>query len=154
MSLLFLLISLSNIFGNLILLSMSKDKQYLKATLIAAAISLLLNFGLIPIWKEQGASIANLAAEITITICTYWFARKYISIHFALPFLIKQLAMAIPYILVILLSRYLFLNIFLRTAIVLILSGSYFVYSQLVILKNELFLSLFEDLKKSLLKSA
>ncbi len=153
MCLLFLFISLSNIFGNLILISMAKDKQYLIATLIAAAISLLFNFGLIPVWKENGASIANLAAEITITACTYWFARKYVEINFAMSFLWKQLAIAIPYILIIFLSRHLFANIYFRTAIVLIFSGSYFIFSQLLILKNELFLSLFQDLKKSILKS-
>ena len=146
--LLCLLISLSNIFGNLVLASMSKDKQFSLSAFGAAIISLVLSVTLIPAHKESGAAIANLCAELAITGFTFFFARKYVRFDLSFKKLLINVWICIPYVLVIFLFKWLITGIWFRSLAIFISSLLYFIFSQLFLLKNNLFIELFNSFKR------
>jgi O-antigen/teichoic acid export membrane protein len=149
--LLCMLISLSNIFGNLVLASMSKDKQFSLSAFGAAIISLVLSGILIPAYKELGAAIANLCAEVAICVLTFFFARKYIHFDISFKKLLINACICIPYVLIIFFFKYLCADIWLRSFAILICSLIYFIFSQLFLLKNSLFIELFNTFKRKLI---
>lgn len=148
LSILSLLIGLSNIFGLQVLTPMGKDKYLTYSVLIGMIISLTLNFILIPIFKEKGAAISNIIAEIAVTIATIFFANKFIKLTIDWKFVFKTIISSIPlFFIPIFLSRYVRSHISILF-ITIVLSGIYFLPIQLLFVKNELFI----DLKKKIIK--
>lgn len=74
-----LLIGLSFFFGMQILLTVGEDKKLLLSVIIGTILSVTLNFILIPVYADRGASIANLVCEVFVAILTGYFASKYVS---------------------------------------------------------------------------
>lgn len=146
--LLCLLISLSNIFGNLVLASMSKDRQFSMSAFGAAVVSLVFSGILIPVYKEVGAAVANLCAELAICGLTFFFARKYIHFDISFKKLFINAWICIPYVMVIFFFKYLITDIWLRSFAIFISSLIYFIFSQLFLLKNPLFIELFDTFKR------
>jgi len=72
-------IGCSNFLGVQILFPNGKEKALFLSSVIAAAVSLALNVVLIPRFHQNGAAIANVAAECTIFIIQMYLVRKYIS---------------------------------------------------------------------------
>ncbi len=148
LSLLSLLIGLSNIFGLQILTPMGKDKYLTFSVLIGTIISLALNFILIPIFKEKGAAISNIIAEIAVTIATIVFAQKFIKITTDWNFILKTIIYAIPFFFIpIFISKYIINDVTL-IVLTIIISGLYFLTIQLFVIKNELII----DLKNKFMK--
>lgn len=67
-------------FSNCILLQNHEEKNILKATIIAAALNILLNFFFIPFWGTNGAAMTTVLAEVVACIVEAVFAKKYVSI--------------------------------------------------------------------------
>ena len=148
LSLLSLLIGLSNIFGLQILTPMGKDKYLTFSVLIGTIISLGLNFILIPIFKEKGAAISNIIAEIAVTIASIVFANKFIKITIDWYFIFRTIIYAIPFFFIpIFISKYIINDITL-IVLTIIISGLYFLTVQLFVIKNELII----DLKNKFMK--
>jgi O-antigen/teichoic acid export membrane protein len=127
---------------------MGKDKYLTYSVLIGMVISLGLNFILIPIYKEKGAAISNIIAEIAVTIATIFYASKFIKLIIDWKFVFKTIIYSIPlFFIPIFVSRYVISNITLMI-ITIVLSGIYFLPIQLYLIKNELFV----DLKNKILK--
>ncbi len=78
-----LLISFSHLTGMQIMLSLRKERTFFKFLLAGTLLSIGLNFILIPQVAHTGAAIANVVAEIFITITTgAWLVRrKLLAIH-------------------------------------------------------------------------
>ncbi len=148
LSLLSLLIGLSNIFGLQILTPMGKDRYLTFSVLIGMVISLGLNLILIPIYKEKGAAFSNIIAETAVTIATIFFASKFIKLIIDWEFVLKTIISAIPlFFIPIFVSHYVISDLLL-IIITIVLCGIYFVPIQLFVVKNELFI----DLKNKILK--
>jgi len=64
-----------------ILLPMKKEIYILKATIISAIVNVLLNFFLIPLFKENGAAISTVIAEFLVLSISYMEARKYVKLR-------------------------------------------------------------------------
>ncbi len=142
LSLLSLLIGLSNIFGLQILTPMGKDKYLTYSVLIGMVISLGLNLILIPIYKEKGAAISNIIAEIAVTIATIFFANKFIKLIIDWKFILRTIIYSIPLIFIpIFVSTY-DINAISVIILTIVLSGIYFLPIQLFVVKNELFIDL------------
>lgn len=59
---------LSYFYGIIVLHSQKKEKYFLYCSVIAALINVILNYFLIPIYKQNGAAIATLFSEIVIVL--------------------------------------------------------------------------------------
>lgn len=80
LTLLPLLIGLSNIFGMQVLVPFRKEKKTAIAVLLGSILSVTLNLILCPIWKENGAAIACVTTELAVTFILYLYVRK--EVHF------------------------------------------------------------------------
>ena len=98
-SFLCLIIGLSNIFGMQIITTMSKDKYLTFSVLVGSVVSLLLNIILIPILKEKGAAISQLATELVVTILVFYFSKKLINFSMQWFYLFKTILICLPILL-------------------------------------------------------
>lgn len=73
-----LIIPLSNLIGMQILYPQDKEIIVIKCTAIGAATNFLLNVILIPLYSNQGAAVATICAELSVTLSMYMIGRKYI----------------------------------------------------------------------------
>lgn len=76
LSFLMLALAFSNLFGTQVLLTTRNEKKVLGATVLGAAINIVLNVLLIPIYKQDGAAVASVISEGAVTLVTYGFARR------------------------------------------------------------------------------
>lgn len=79
-----ILIGLSNIFSFQILVPSNRENKLMKAVIIGAFVSVILNYALIPEFKSKGAAYSILITELIITILTFYFAKQ--EMKFILPF--------------------------------------------------------------------
>ncbi len=68
LSFLFIVVGASNVAGLQILLPFGRRKEFMKATIAAAFLNLLLGGLTIPFWKEVGAAISFLISELLILV--------------------------------------------------------------------------------------
>lgn len=101
-----LLIGLSYFFGMQILLTVGEERKLLLAVIVGTFLSIFLNFILIPLYADCGASVANLICEFFVTFLTGFFASRYIKFDGMLKlFLIQVLAYFLVYLGAFFLSR-------------------------------------------------
>jgi O-antigen/teichoic acid export membrane protein len=98
LSLLILIIGLSNLFGIQVLVAMGHDKKFLKAILFGTVSNFCLNFLLASKYGSIGASVASVIAEIMVTVATFIFALKIIPIRFSTGSIFQPILAALPII--------------------------------------------------------
>jgi O-antigen/teichoic acid export membrane protein len=74
------IIGLSNVIGTQYLLPTKRQKEFTISVTIGAIVNLILNSILIRLYKSIGASIATVAAELTVTSIQFYLVRKEINI--------------------------------------------------------------------------
>lgn len=146
LSVLSLLIGISNVFGLQVLTPMAKDKYLTYSVIFGTAISLVLNFILIPIYSEVGAAISNVIAEIAVTAATLFFAKKFISIKVDGIFIIKSMFISMPILLIPFLTAYMTDNPILALILTLAISLFYYLIVQIKVLKNDLLIEIMDIL--------
>lgn len=80
LSLLPLIIGVTNVFGIQFLMPMKKEKHILTATMVGMFVSLSLNFALIPYLSEVGAAISCLISESVVCFIIFLYSRRFIQI--------------------------------------------------------------------------
>jgi O-antigen/teichoic acid export membrane protein len=145
-------LGLAQIFANQILMTLKKDRELLIASVTGAVLGVTLNILLVPKFKEVGTSLVLLVSEIIVTVVLYYFTIKYSSFRFPYVSVLKNLLFSIPYFCICYASLMLFSNPFLIIASASVLSGIYFVVSQLFLLKNPLLTPYYHNLTSILRK--
>lgn len=80
LSIIVIFISLSNVTGTQFLLSTKREKEFTKSVVIGSVVNLCLNALLIPFFKSNGAAIATVFAELSVTLVQFYYVRKDFSI--------------------------------------------------------------------------
>lgn len=75
-------ISINNLFGFQVLISMSHDKESMTAVFVGALVNFTLNLFIIPRFGAVGASITSLFAEFVIVGVTLYYVRKKTQVKF------------------------------------------------------------------------
>ena len=120
------IVSLSTIFGFQVLSALGKDKQILYSALYGMTISIILSFILVPVYKEIGTSITILLTELIVCISFVYYAYKHYPMPDLKPLLIEQLKSFFPYIIIILIGKYLVEYVMLRIVFITALSFIWF----------------------------
>lgn len=98
-SILVLVFSVAYLFGHVVLMASGREKYILRATVSGAVVNAILNYCLIPFHAENGAIIASIVSEITVTSILVFYSKKNFSlkkdIKFLISILISILAMII-----------------------------------------------------------
>jgi O-antigen/teichoic acid export membrane protein len=141
-----LIIGLSNIFGMQILTAKGKEKVLFYCVIVGMLLNVLANLLLIPYFKHNGTAVAILVTELFVTVVTGYYASREIREPFAwkslgmcilccLPFLYIHFLVAGPHLL-------------LTVALTALISLVYYSSVQVYILKNTLWVDLYERGKK------
>lgn len=142
LSVLSLLIGISNVFGLQVLTPMAKDKYLTYSVVFGTAISLFLNFILIPIYSEVGAAISNVIAEIAVTAATLFFAKKFISIKLDGFFIIKSIFISIPILVIPFIAMQITDNQTIELFLTFVITLFYYLFMQVKVLKNDLLIEI------------
>lgn len=77
LSVLVLVFSIAYFLGHTVLTAVSGERMILRATIAGAIINAVANFILIPRMQQDGAAIASVLSEVTVTVILLWHARHY-----------------------------------------------------------------------------
>jgi O-antigen/teichoic acid export membrane protein len=130
------LVGVSQINVMQILIPINKDFTILKYALIGAICSCLLNVFFVEKFQSIGTSFVLFISESIITLCLLCAVFKYTSFRFPLKLFTRHLLYAIPYLVICLGIKLLYLNSYLTLMCSTILCVIYFYFSQIVLIKN------------------
>jgi O-antigen/teichoic acid export membrane protein len=98
LSLLIVIIGLSNFFGIQILVAMGYEKKFLTAVLFGTASNFCLNLLFIGKYGSVGASVASIIAELMVTVAAFIFALKVIPVRINIGSIFQPILAAMPII--------------------------------------------------------
>ena len=133
------IIGMSNIIGKQFLLPTKQQTAYTISIISGAVVNFILNFILIRFYNATGASIATVLAEIAVTLVQCWFVRKQLPLRKCLkPFFRYLLLGFIMFTAVWSIGKFLPPGVI--SLLVMIVFGSVFYLSELLITKDNLVL--------------
>jgi O-antigen/teichoic acid export membrane protein len=131
-----LIIGLSNLFCFQTLVPFNKEKNFLTTVLIGCAISIAMNFLLIPHLQERGAAIANMVTEMIIALLSGIYAARLIRFDLKAAVIIQTVVASLLFIPIIFACRYLFASPLIVLLVAVPASIiTYFIF-QIMIFKN------------------
>jgi O-antigen/teichoic acid export membrane protein len=98
LSLLIIIIGISNLFGWQVLVALGHEKKFLMAVLFGTASNFCLNILLAGKYGSVGASVASVIAEIMVTAATFIFALKVLPIRVNVGSIFQPILAALPII--------------------------------------------------------
>jgi O-antigen/teichoic acid export membrane protein len=132
-----LIVAFAQVFVLLILSVNRKDNAMVLLSVIGMGISLIVNIIFIPHFAERATAISQLAAELLVTLVSFFLARKVLNFVFPVKKFILNLVFVIPFSAITYFS-YKFVN---NNFLVLTMSGFgcslYFLFYQLFIIKDQ-----------------
>lgn len=137
LSFLFIFRGLSNVFGKNILLPFNEKKKFMKPILTAVIINLILNFLLIPVLKQNGASLAFLGSEIWIAFWMYLEINK-INISLCnIDILLKLLSIVSCLLIFVFILKYIGASLILNGIMYLFVYGLLLIIFRVIDVKNK-----------------
>ena len=137
LSLLFVIIGLSNVFGMQILLPFGKRKELMKPIITAGIVNLALIFYLVPILKQNGAALAWLISEVWVTFWMYLKIKKLKVFSINKSTLLKFMGLIFCLFIFIFIIKYIGFNLVLNGIIYVFVYGILLVGLKLVDIKNK-----------------
>ena len=147
------IISLSGIFGFQVLSAVGKDRSIFIAALIGMLLSIIAAILWVPAFKEIGAAYTILLTEGAVALSFFLFAKAHLNLNAIKTIFFKQVAGAMPYVLIILAFKELVPTPLLRLIVIAIFAAAWFVIFQLYILKNSIYKKQLDKLKVKLFKT-
>ena len=132
-----LIVALAQIFVILILSVNRRDKEMVILSTIGVSISLIINVTLIPYFAEKATAYSQLSAEFFVTVISFFLARRYLNFNFPVRKFVLNILLVIPFALITYLSMKLSDSIFFQLIFSGIVCAMYFLFYQLVLIKDE-----------------
>lgn len=143
-----LIIGMGYFWGFQILIPAGKEREMLISVIVGMVINLSLNVLLIPIYKQNGAAIANVVSELAVSTAYMFFCLKVIRFKISHKYLYYNILASMPLVIIVFIFTKMVGNIYYQ----LILSGVSFLivylFIQVVIYKS----SFVKDLMVGLVK--
>ena len=144
------LVGLGHFFSFQILVPFGKNKEIFYPMLAGVFCCLILNFILVPIFQEKGASIANIVTELVVTLLYFYFIQKFFSVDFNSKLVIQSLMAALCFFPIVIFIR----SLLTETLYTLILSvfscACLYFLIQLIIFKNTFVLNFILTIRNSI----
>lgn len=137
---LIIILSIGNLFGVQILMSVGEEKKILISTIFGAVLNILLSFFLIRLFSHNGAAVASVLSECLVAIIQIAYAKKYIKIHISLRYVISTLTACICMMLIVIMTNNFLYDEAsnLTQLLLLIVCGVLSYFFILIISKNEI----------------
>ena len=130
---LLIIFSFAYVHGHIPLLIYGKENKILHATIIAAIENVVLNLILIPILGKDGAAVASVIAELSVTIILLYNANKEYKILMDLNSIVKTIISSVCMLVVLILLSQLSINVVLLLFIKIFAGAlSYFICSLII----------------------
>jgi O-antigen/teichoic acid export membrane protein len=139
LSMLVLIIGVSNFFGIQILLGLGYEKKFLRCVLYGAMSCIVLNLLLIEKFGAIGTSIAIVVAEMVVAIAVMVCALKIVAVRIHCRDIIQPLLASLPIILIALLFNRLIAQNWGYLSVTILLGGLIYLGIMLYVFKNEIF---------------
>lgn len=153
-SLLTLVIGLSNLYGLQILTSAQKDKQVFISVIAGVVSSISLNLFLIPRYSHVGAAVATIVSEIIVTAIAFYYARKYYEVAINTRTAANTFLAALIFIPVVALVKACTANPLATLAVSVPLCAVVYFSIQLFLFKNEILLTIRNTIAQKFFKTA
>jgi O-antigen/teichoic acid export membrane protein len=150
LSLLPFIIGLGHFFLYMVLVPAGKNKEMFFCVLGGVAMSLLLNVLLIPYFQEVGSSIANIFAEIAVTLLYVYFIKQHFSFTYEWILLPKAIASALLFIPFIWLVRDLSMPLIYTLVVSVAGCGILYIGIQLLLFRNHFVFDILDFIKLKL----
>lgn len=148
-SVLVFVFSTAYILGHIILMSSGKEKYILRATIMGAVINAVLNYFLIPLFKENGAILASVASEITVTSILIYYGRKNYSIEHKAWFYLNVGFASVIMMIVVLIVWNITANLSdMLGVFITVVIGILAYFTSLILFRNELAMEFLEKIKR------
>jgi len=141
-----LIIGLGYFWAFQILIPSGKDKQLLISITIGMITNLIMNFILIPVYKQNGAAVANVVSELIITLCYMFFCYRTIPFRISHKPILLNLLATFPFIAISFYTRSLNLNVYVFLTINILLAIAIYFVIQATVLNRRLLKDLMGDL--------
>lgn len=142
------IVGIAQILANQIMITKRKDKELLYISMIGGGISVLLNILLVPKYHEIASSIILVASEIIVLSALILYLRKRTKFHLPPNYLIKNILLSIPYIIICYFCTLITDNNLGVLVISLFISLLYFFCSQYYIMKEDLVVEQLDSIKR------
>jgi len=136
LSLLPSIIGLGHFFLYLVLIPAGKNREMFFCVLGGLTVSLLLNIILIPLFKAEGASFANIVSEIIVTLLYIYFIKKYFKFSYDWSLFFKALVSCLIFVPVTWFSRSLSYDLIYTIMLSIIGCSLTYILLQLLVFKN------------------
>lgn len=143
-------VSFDAFLNNVILTPQRKEKYSLQSQIIGCVLNIGLNFFLIPTWGVFGAAFATLVVESIITLYKLFFCVPYLKDCDIIKNLIQISISCSMMVLIIIFIRY-FISANLLQLIFSIALGATVYGITMILLKNEIAIIIFKDIKKHII---
>lgn len=130
--------------GQCIMVPLKKDMKNLQITVISALVNIVLNFLLIPIWKENAAALTTILAEGLAFLGCRYFGKKYVTIKGIGAIVVKVFAGCIAIVFICLLMRIFLRDLLLYTFLAVFVSFVGYCIVE-VLLRNEVIVNILRN---------
>ena len=131
------LIGMGNVFGVQVLITANKEKEMLISVIVGMIISISGNFLLVPLFREIGASIANVITEMVVAIMFYYYVKKDFDVTFNGSVIVKAVLPSLLFVPIIMFVRTVTINPVVVIAVSFSVCSLLYLISSLFILKNK-----------------
>lgn len=153
MSPIILIIAFAQVFVIMILSVNRRDKEMVALSGIGMVISLIINLIFIPHFAERATAFSQLIAELSVTVFSFFLAKRVLNFHFPTKLFLLNLLFVIPFLFLTNICIKLSDNNFIKLLYSGIFCGIYFLFYQFIILKDEFLMGLVQPYINKLKKS-
>jgi O-antigen/teichoic acid export membrane protein len=146
------IIGLGYFFGIQILVASGKDKQLFISVTVGMVVSIVLNFLLIPYFKETGAAYANLVSEIFVTGTYIYFVKTLFEFKINYKSLIQTVISSLVFIPITMILKHIIGNLIFEVLVSIATCSAIYILIQTFLFKNSTALSICNILSKGLKK--
>jgi O-antigen/teichoic acid export membrane protein len=133
-----LIIGLGYFWGFQILIPAGKEREMLLSVILGMILNLSLNFILIPLYRQNGAAVANIISEFVVTLAYIYFSFKVIKFKISHKSILTNLLASLPLILIVLFFRIVVHNIYAQLFLIILTFTITYIIVQVKLLKNSI----------------
>ena len=146
LGILILVFSTAYLLGHIVLMAAGREKSILTATIFGAVVNTIINLILIPSYKEVGAAIASIGAEIIVTVVLLFYSHHYFNIVFDRRFVLSECLALVMMTIGIIIEKH-FLSYSVVSTIVIVVTAIVLYAFGLIVSRNEMLISVFRRIK-------
>lgn len=121
-----------------ILSPMKKDVAILRNSIIGALVATIFNIALVSRFASNGSAIVWVLSELAVMISAQYYVSKYIQFRMPVAAFGKRMVLVIPILLIALYVDHTIESMWLSLIVVSFFVGTYCLFTEIIVLKNEL----------------